>query len=307
MSADDAIVCERLTKRYGRHRGIEDIDLRVTAGEAFGFLGPNGAGKSTTIRTLMGFQRATAGRAEVFGFDCWRGRVDVAQTVGNLPGDFTYDEQLTGWEVVEHVARLRRHDDLSYAHELAERLRADMDRPLRHLSRGNHQKVGLVQAMFHRPRLLLLDEPTGGLDPLMRETFLDLVGEARARGATVFLSSHNLEEVHRVCERVGIIRDGRLIATEDIGDLISRALRHVRIVLAAPADAAPFAALDGAQDVRADGTAVTLRLAGPVAPLVRLVAGLDVVDLEIGRASLEEVFLSFYGEGQADTPPPAPA
>lgn len=295
----DAIVCERLTKRYGAHRGIEEIDLRVRAGEAFGFLGPNGAGKSTTIRTLMGFQRPTSGRAEVFGHDCWRDRVEVSRHVGNLPGDFTYDERLTGWQVVHHVARLRGHDDLAYARELSERLHADMDRPLRQLSRGNHQKVGLVQAMFHRPRLLLLDEPTGGLDPLMRETFLDLVADARAGGATVFLSSHNLGEVHRVCGRVGIIRDARLIATEDIGDLISRALRHVRIVFAAPVDPAPFTALDGARDVHADGASLTLRLAGPVDALVKLAAGHEIVDLEIGRASLEEVFLSFYGNDGA--------
>lgn len=293
--AADAIVCEGLTKAYGKQRGIENIDLRVAPGEAFGFLGPNGAGKSTTIRTLMGFLRPTGGRAEVFGHDCWREAVAVSRHVGNLPGDFVYDEQMTGWEVIHHVARLRGHTELDHAHELAERLHADMDRPLRHLSRGNHQKVGLVQAMFHQPELLLLDEPTGGLDPLMQETFLDLVGEARERGATVFLSSHNLDEVHRVCERVGIIREGRLIAVENIGDLIRGALRHVRVVLGASADPAPFAALPGAQDVRADGSAVTLRLAGDVGPLVALVAGLDVVDLEIGRASLEEVFLSYYG------------
>lgn len=292
---EHAIVCERLTKRYGRHPGIEDIDLHVHAGEAFGFLGPNGAGKSTTIRTLMGFLRPTSGRAKVFGFDCWRRAVDVARHVGNLPGEFVYDEQMTGWEVVRHVARLRGHRDLTYARELADALQAEMDRPLRHLSRGNHQKVGLVQAMFHRPRLLLLDEPTGGLDPLMRETFLDLIAAARADGATVFLSSHNLSEVHRVCGRVGIIRDARLIAVEDIGDLIRRALRHVRIVAAEPLDPAPFAALEGAQDVHGDGAMLTLRFAGDVDELVKLAAGYEIVDLEIGRASLEEVFLSFYG------------
>lgn len=301
---EHAIVCERLTKRYGKHPGIEDIDLHVHAGEAFGFLGPNGAGKSTTIRTLMGFLRPTSGRAEVFGFDCWRQAVEVARHVGNLPGDFVYDEQMTGWEVVRHVARLRHHRDLTYARELAERLEADMDRPLRHLSRGNHQKVGLVQAMFHRPRLLFLDEPTGGLDPLMRETFLDIVSEARADGATVFLSSHNLAEVHRVCGRVGIIREARLIATEEVEDLIRRALRHVRIVFAGPADPAPFAALPGAQDVHADGQALTLRLAGEVGPLVRLVAQHEVLDLEIGKASLEEVFLSFYGRTPNSDPRP---
>lgn len=292
---EPAILCERLTKRYGKHPGIEDIDLRVEAGEAFGFLGPNGAGKSTTIRTLMGLLRPTSGRAEIFGHDCWRRAVEVARHVGNLSGEFTYDERMTGREVVRHVARLRGHEDLAHADELARALQADMDRPLRHLSRGNLQKVGLIQAMFHRPRLLLLDEPTGGLDPLMRETFLDLVAAARTDGATVFLSSHNLEEVHRVCERVGIIRDARLVAVEEIGDLIRRALRRVRIVGAAPLDPAPFAALDGAQDVHGDGTTLTLRFAGDVNELLRLAAGLDLLDLEIERASLEEVFLSFYG------------
>lgn len=296
---EPAIVCERLTKRYGKHPGIEDIDLRVEAGEAFGFLGPNGAGKSTTIRTLMGFLRPTSGRAAIFGNDCWRQAVEVARHVGNLSGEFTYDERMTGREVVRHVARLRSHPDLAYADELAGALQADMDRPLRHLSRGNLQKVGLVQAMFHRPRLLLLDEPTGGLDPLMRETFLDLVATARADGATVFLSSHNLEEVHRVCERVGIIRDARLVAVEEIGDLIRRALRRVRIVGAAPLDAAPFAALDGAQDVHGDGATVTLRFAGDVDDLLRLAARHELVDIEIERASLEEVFLSFYGRAGA--------
>lgn len=292
---EPAIVCERLTKRYGKHPGIEDVDLRVETGEAFGFLGPNGAGKSTTIRTLMGFLRPTSGRAEVFGADCWRRAVEVARHVGHLGGEFTYDERMTGWEVVRHVARLRGHGDLSYAGALADALHADMGRPLRHLSRGNLQKVGLVQAMFHRPRLLLLDEPTGGLDPLMRETFLDLVAAARADGATVFLSSHNLEEVHRVCGRVGIIRDARLVAVEEIGDLIRRALRRVRVVGASALDPAPFAALDGARDVRGDGATVTLRFAGDVNALVALAARHDLVDLEIGRASLEEVFLSFYG------------
>ncbi|MBJ7330102.1 MAG: ABC transporter ATP-binding protein [Solirubrobacteraceae bacterium] len=294
----DAIVCKELTKRYGKQRGIEGIDLRVAAGEAFGFLGPNGSGKSTTIRTLMGFQRPTSGHARVFGHDCWEQAVAVKHDVGNLPGDFVYDEQMTGWEVVRHVARLRRHADLEHAHELAERLRADMDRPLRHLSRGNHQKVGLVQAMFHRPKLLLLDEPTSGLDPLMQETFLDMVGEAQAAGATIFLSSHNLEEVHRVCKRVGIIREGRLIATEEIGELIARALRHVRIVFAAPVDPARYRALEGVQDVTAQDATLTLRLSGAVDPLVKLAAQHEVVDLEIGRASLEEVFLAYYGHAE---------
>ncbi|CAA9487699.1 MAG: Efflux ABC transporter, ATP-binding protein, partial [uncultured Rubrobacteraceae bacterium] len=182
MAVDAAIKTEDLTKTYGKNRGIRDVDLEVAEGEVFGFLGPNGAGKTTTIRLLLGFMRPTGGRAEVFGLDTRRESVEVRARVGNLPGEFALEDRTTGEGLLRFFARLRGVGDLGYARELAERFGADLHRPMRRLSRGNKQKVGLIQAMFHRPPLLILDEPTGGLDPLVQEEFLDVVEETRAEG-----------------------------------------------------------------------------------------------------------------------------
>lgn len=299
---DPAIRCTALSKRYGRTLAVDGIDLEVGAGEAFGFVGPNGAGKTTTIRLLMGFLRPTGGRAEIFGQDAWRAAVEVHRRVGNLPGDFDFDRRRTGRQILRHVARLRSAgpEALTYADELAERLHADLDRPLGALSRGNHQKIGLIQAMFDRPALLLLDEPTSGLDPLMQETFITLIAEARAAGATVFLSSHNLVEVERTCERVGIIRAGQLVATESVETLAARALRHIEITFdGSTPTLAAVGAIAGARDVTVDGTRVTLRMAGNLDDLVRFLGSYRVADLTVQRASLEELFLSYYAEGAA--------
>src|SRR5215204_1529915 len=223
-----AIDTERLTKTYGRKtRGIEEVDLAVEEGEVFGFLGPNGAGKTTTVRPLLGLLRPTGGRGEVFGLDIIKDSVGVRVRIGNLPGEFALEDKMTGEGLLRFFARLRGVKDLGYARELVERLGAELHRPMRKLSRGNKQKIGLIQAMFHRPPLLILDEPTGGLDPLVQEEFLEIVGEVRAEGHTVFLSSHVLSDVERICDRVGIIREGRLVTVEPTDELINKAFRHV--------------------------------------------------------------------------------
>ncbi len=294
-----AIECRGLTKRFGSARAVEGIDLTVQPGESFGFVGPNGAGKTTTIRLLMGFLRPSAGSARIFGDDTWSAAVDVHRHVGNLPGDFDFDRRRTGRAILTHVARLRgaSPEALDYAEALAERLHADLDRPLGTLSRGNHQKVGLIQAMFHRPRLLLLDEPTSGLDPLMQETFISLISEARAGGATVFLSSHNLVEVERTCERVGIIRDGRMVATESVRTLAARALRHVEVTFEGEAPSRDaLQAIRGASDVSLEGMRARLRMAGNLDDLVAFLSDHRVADLTVQRATLEELFLSYYDE-----------
>src|SRR5919112_1904397 len=228
MSA--AIETEGLTKQYGKNRGIKQVDLTVEGGEVFGFLGPNGAGKTTTIRTLLGFLHPSGGRAWLFGMDIRKKSVEIRARVGNLPGEFALEDRMTGEELLRFFARLRGVKDLGYAHELAGRLGADLGRPMRRLSRGNKQKVGLIQAMFHRPPLLILDEPTGGLDPLVQEEFLEIVGEVRAEGRTVFFSSHVLSEVERVCDRVGIVRGGELVDVENTSTLVNKAFRHVSLV-----------------------------------------------------------------------------
>src|SRR4051794_820860 len=194
------IELERLTKRYARGRGIDGVTLSVQAGEIFGFLGPNGAGKTTTIRTMLDLLRPTAGAARLFGLDSHRDRLAIDARLGNLPGDFAYDPRLSGRELLSYLAALRGVRGLGRARELAERFQADLDRPLGELSRGNRQKIGLLQAAFHDPDLLVLDEPTGGLDPLIQEAFVDFLAAERQRGCTIFLSSHDLDEVERVCD-----------------------------------------------------------------------------------------------------------
>jgi ABC-2 type transport system ATP-binding protein len=296
-----AIETEALTKTYGRNvRGIRDVSLVVEEGEVFGFLGPNGAGKTTTIRTLLGFLRPTSGRAEVFGLDTRRESVAVRSLVGNLPGEFALEDRTTGEGLLRFFARLRGVRDLSYAWELAERLGADLRRPVRRLSRGNKQKVGLVQAMFHRPSLLILDEPTGGLDPLVQEEFLRIVGETRAEGRTVFFSSHVLSEVERACDRVGIVRGGELVDVESTAALVNKAFRHVSLTFDEHVAPGPFERLAGVRDLSANGTRLRFTLQGSPDELVKLAARHRLVEMEYERPSLEESFLTFYGDGDAE-------
>jgi ABC-2 type transport system ATP-binding protein len=279
-----AIETEKLTKAYGRKaRGIEDLDLAVEEGEVFGFLGPNGAGKTTTVRTLLGFLRPTGGRGEVFGLDIRKDSVEIRARVGNLPGEFALEDKMTGEGLLKF-----------FAYEISERLGAELHRPMRRLSRGNKQKIGLVQAMFHKPPLLMLDEPTGGLDPLVQEEFLDIIEEVRDEGRTVFFSSHNLAEVERVCDRVGIIRGGRLDAVETTDTLIDKSFRHVVLTFAEDVDPKPFEDLSGLRNLRSDGKRISFTLYENPDEMVKLAAWHTLVNMEYERPSLEEVFLTYY-------------
>ncbi len=288
-----AIETEGLSKLFPGGHGIAELTMTVERGEVFGFLGPNGAGKTTTIRTLLDLIHPTAGSARILGLDSRRDSVAVRRRVGNLPGDFGFGRGTRGREALALLARLRGAGT-ERAEELAARFRADLDRPLGELSRGNRQKVGLILAAFHRPDLLILDEPTGGLDPMMQEEFLALVGEERARGATVFLSSHDLDEVERICDRVGMVRDGRLIAVESIAALLGRARRRVTVRLAEGDDGADLRRLPGAGGFETVDGALRFDVAGDPDPVVKALAAHRVVDLEVSRPSLEQVFLSFY-------------
>lgn len=293
-----AIETEGLTKFYGRSRGIWFVDLMVNEGEVFGFLGPNGAGKTTTIRTLLNFLRPTDGQAWIFGMDTRRESVAVRERVGNLPGEFALEDRMTGEKLLRFFARLRGVKDLGYAYELAERLGAELHRPMRRLSRGNKQKIGLIQAMFHKPLLLILDEPTGGLDPLVHEEFLKIIAETKAEGRTVFFSSHVLSEVERVSDRVGIIRDGRLVAVETTETLVNKAFRHVRLTFAEPVDWRPYAALPGVADLETNRTSASFTLHGNLDDVIKLAARNRLVALNYERPSLEEIFLAYYDEGE---------
>ena len=292
------LTTNRLTKTYGKARGIEGLDLAVAKGEIFGFLGPNGAGKTTTIRTLLDLLHPTSGSATIFGLDSQRDSRQIRGRVGNLPGEFAFESHTTGDQLLRLFARLRGMADLGDADALAERFRADLSRPLRDLSRGNRQKVGLIQALFHRPDLLILDEPTTGLDPLMQEEFMRVVVEQQQRGATVFLSSHDLDEVERVCDRVGIIRDGQLVAVEEVAAMRSRAWRTVVVRFAGPVNAGEFNHLPGVRDAQAEGNTLSFRALDGFDQTIKALARHEVVDVEITRPTLEELFLSYYSNSE---------
>ena len=289
------IETEKLTKSYGPTRGIVDLDLEVDEGEVFGFLGPNGAGKTTTIRTLLDHLRPTSGRARIFGIETIADPVAIHRRLGYLPGEFTLYDRLTGGQTIEFFGNLRGGVDPAYRDSLVERLDLDPSRRFKEYSKGNKQKVGLVVALQHRPELLILDEPTSGLDPLVQQAFYGLVGEAQAEGRTVFLSSHVLSEVERTCDRVAIVRDGRLVRTGRVDTL--RDLAHHRVELRFPdgVPAAEFAALPGVSDVVVEDHTLRLRIAGPITPVLQAAARHELVDFLSREPSLEETFLAEYG------------
>jgi len=289
------IETEKLTKSYGAHRGIVDLDLEVDEGEAFGFLGPNGAGKTTTIRTLLDHLRPTSGRARIFGIETTADPVAIHRRIGYLPGEFTLYDRLTGGQTIEYFGNLRGGVDPAYRASLVERLDLDPSRRFTEYSRGNKQKVGLVVAFQHRPELLILDEPTSGLDPLVQQAFYGLVGEAQAEGRTVFLSSHVLSEVERTCDRVAIIRDGRLVRTGRVDTLRDLAHHQVELRFADAVPAAEFAALPGVSDVVVADHTLRLRVAGPMTPLLQAAAHHELLDFLSSEPSLEATFLAEYG------------
>ena len=297
QSSTTAVALEALTKRFGRRRGIERVSLEVRTGEVLGFLGPNGAGKSTTIRLVMGLLLPTSGSVRVFGSDP-RHDVSVRRRIGYLPGELALYPSLSGAELIGRVARMRGDVEPRQVDQLVERLRVELDRPIRALSKGNRQKVGLILAFMHQPDLLVLDEPSSGLDPLLQEEFEVLVRERVRDGATVFLSSHDLDEVDRVVDRVAIIRRGRLVGVDTLDQLRQRAPRLVEVRFAEPIDPTRILALPGIRALDANATELRLEVAGPLGELLQAVQPLGVADLTARPASLDAIFRSFY----EDTP-----
>ena len=285
---------ERLTKSYGSARGVVEMTFDVPGGEVFGFLGPNGAGKTTTIRLLLDLIRPTSGRVEVFGLEPRRRGVEIRRRVGYLPGDLRLYERMTGRDLLRYCAHLRGMSDLGDAPRLAERLEVELDRPIRSLSKGNRQKVGLVQAFMHRPDLLVLDEPTLGLDPLVQQTFNELVREVIQDGRTVFLSSHMLGEVQRVADRVAVVREGRITLLEAVDTLRTRAFTRVEVTFATSPPANAFAGLGGIRERRREGAIVLFAVEGPIDPLVKALAHHRVLAIDSHEADLEDIFLTLY-------------
>jgi ABC-2 type transport system ATP-binding protein len=288
-----AVAARRLSKYYGKHRGIVDLDLEVREGEVFGFIGPNGAGKTTTIRTLLGLIFPTSGSAEILGRDVVRQGPLARRDVGYVPAEVNYYPGMTVREVFQYAAALHGVRDLGRAWSLAELLDLDVSRKAEDLSTGNARKTAIVQALLHFPRLLVLDEPTGGLDPLVQQSFAAILAGETARGATVFLSSHVLSEVQRLCRRVAIVKEGRLVACEDIAALRQKHLRKVAVSAARPLGPADFPSRAASNFAR-EGNTTRFLYSGDGNALVRELARFDVQDLLVEEPTLEEIFLHYY-------------
>jgi len=293
---EPAVRLTRLTKSFGPRRGIRDVDLKVKPHQVFGFLGPNGAGKSTTIRLMLGLYRPTSGTALVLGHDARHAPVELLRRIGYLPGELNLPGRMTGREIVNLFAAARKITDSRLRHELVDRFRLDLDRPVRMLSKGNRQKIGLLLAFQHRPELLVLDEPTSGLDPLLQDEFACLVRDTVAEGRTVFLSSHDLDEVQRLVHQLAIIRDGKVVVTDTVAGLRESSARVLEFRFPGHVDPAEFAVQPGVRVRSSDGDRLVLSLAGAVAPVLALAARRGAVDIVARPADLDELFRSYYDD-----------
>jgi len=294
MSVAAPIQTRGLTKFYGQSRGIIDLDLTVDEGEIFGFIGPNGAGKSTTIRTLLDFIHPTRGSASIFGLDCQRDTREIKRHIGYIPSEVSYYDDMRVRDLLAYSARFYPGDHATRLKELADIFEVELDRKIEDLSFGNRRKVAILQALQHRPKLLICDEPTAGLDPLMQARFFRVLTEENQRGTTIFFSSHILSEVQRLCHRVGIIKEGRLMRVEDIDKLRASRYRKVKVELGSPDRAAAFRPA-GADDLRVHDNTVEFLYHGKVNGLLRALA--EAADLEnvwMEEPSLEEIFMHYY-------------
>jgi ABC-2 type transport system ATP-binding protein len=287
------VVLDQLTKRYGKQRGIENVTFSIEEGEVFGFIGPNGAGKSTTIRTLLNFIYPTSGRATVFGLDIVKQSKAIRARTGYLPSEVHYYDDMKVLDLLEYSAGFYGAPNPARLKTLANRLELDLNRKIEDLSFGNRKKVGIVQALLHEPKLLILDEPTGGLDPLMQHAFFELLEEEKAKGATIFFSSHILSEVQRMCDRVAIIREGRLVQVETIENLTKRRFKKVILVFD-ETTAVPEFQFDGVVEMRASGSEITLMYTGDLKALLARLQQIPFKDVRIEEPTLEEIFMHYY-------------
>ena len=297
MADDAAIHAAGLTKHYGDVRALVDLDLDVYPGEVFGFLGPNGAGKTTMIRTILDEIRPTSGTASILGLDSHEDSVEIRRHIGYVPGDLTMYPNLTGKDTLTYFANLRGGVDWDHVDALAERLDADLTKKVGDLSSGNRQKVGLIQAFMSRPEVLIMDEPSSGLDPLVQREFQTMMREVVAAGGTVFLSSHTLSEVQRAADRVGIIREGKLVVVETVADLRAKGIRRVELRFDSSVDGSVFEAFPGARDVVVDNHHFVMSFDGQMESLLELATSrYTLEDITTHEADLEEIFLTYYRE-----------
>jgi ABC-2 type transport system ATP-binding protein len=293
------IELKNTTKMYGSSVGVVDVSLKVPAGTIFGFLGPNGSGKSTTINMLLDFIRPTKGEVRLFDLDAQDKSVEVHKRIGFLAGDMALDRGLTGWQQIEYLGRLRGNYDKAYVTELAKRLECKLDRKFKTLSRGNKQKVGLIAALMHKPELLILDEPTSGLDPIMQAEFNKIILEHKARGGTTFISSHMLSEVQELCDEVGFIRAGRLVAVKPITELASESPKFVRVSAKKTKElAAVLKKLNGMKVQAVKNTLIQGAFSGDVNDLIKAVSAYRIDDFSVSDSDMEATFMSYYDDSE---------
>lgn len=294
-----AIELKNVTKLYGSVVGVKDVILKVPKGTIFGFLGPNGAGKTTTISMLVDLLRPTNGEISIFGLDTVKNSVAIRQKIGFLSGDMALDSSLTGWQQIEYFGNLRGGYDKKYVQQLAERLDCKLDRPFKNLSRGNRQKVCLIAALMHKPDLLILDEPTSGLDPLIQAEFNKIIKEQKSRGATTFISSHVLSEVQEICDHIAFIRDGQLVDSLPINQIISSSLKTITISGAPKPLTTKLEKLKETTNWLHTGTSVRFEYNGDVNQLLKLLADQPLTDVEIKQPELEDIFMKYYERSDA--------
>lgn len=290
-----AIETKKLTKYYGNSRGIEDVDLVVNEGEVFGFIGPNGAGKSTTIRTLLSLIYKDRGEAKIFGMDCEKDRVKILEEVGYLPSEVFYYENMKAIDLLKYSASFYKKDCSQKIKQLSEALELDLNKKIEDMSLGNKKKVGIVQGLLHSPKLIILDEPTSGLDPLMQRTFFDLIKDENKKGATVLFSSHILSEVQKICDRVAIIKEGRIIQTQKISELQKGSYKKVSFALKDKTEIGGFK-LQGAANLDIEDQMVSFIFNGDCNLLLDQISKYTLLNIDISDPSLEEIFMHYYSD-----------
>ncbi len=283
-----------LSKSYGKFKALDNVSVELIKGEVFGFLGPNGAGKSTAIRTILNFMAPTSGEIIIYGMNSIRDSVKVKNKIGYLAGDTALYEDMTGRKLVEYLSKLGKDTDWTYVKTLEKRLNANMNRPISELSKGNRQKVGLIQAFMHKPELIILDEPTSGLDPLMKQVFYDMVLEMRSQGKTIFLSSHDLTEVQKICDRAAFIREGKLISIEDIKKTSSLKFRKYEVTFEAKPKESWFNKLKSTKDIFVDGNRMEINVTGNVSEFISALAKHKPIDIDELETTLEDMFMHYY-------------
>lgn len=286
-----------LTKTYGKSRGIDNVNITVNKGDIFGFLGPNGAGKSTTIRTLLDFIRPTGGSAFIFGMDCQKDTIEIKKRIGYIPGDFGLYGNMTGWKFLEYFGKVRGGYNAGTARDFAKRLDIKLDRKMKEYSRGMRQKVAIIQAFMNNPDLIIMDEPTNGLDPLVQQTFMDILREEAGRGTTVFMSSHVLSDVEKVCNRVAIIKEGNIMTEEKVEELRQKSGKVLEVKFAQPLEKEIFY-LPGISNVTRNNGSYRMTVTGNMEDILKEVSSHKLVDINIHQMTLEDVFMHYYEGGK---------